>query len=100
MAKVNTAVYESTTYPENFVRYQGISLHMIFDIKLGENFRHKSRLVSGGHKKKSLSSNTYSLVASQDSVRICLPIAALNNLYLWSANIENDYLTDPCREKI
>ena len=31
------------------VGYKKIKLHMVFDIKLGENFRHKARLVAGGH---------------------------------------------------
>ena len=30
--------------------YSQIGLHMVFDIKLGENFRHKARLVAGGHR--------------------------------------------------
>ena len=29
--------------------YQKVNCHMIFDIKLGENFRRKARLVAGGH---------------------------------------------------
>ena len=53
MAKVKTAVDEFTTSSENLVRYQEIYLHMIFDIHFGENFRRKSRLVAGGHNKKS-----------------------------------------------
>ena len=32
--------------------YQHIKFHMIFDIKLGKNFRIKARLVGGGHKTK------------------------------------------------
>ena len=73
---------------------------MLFDIKIGENFRRKSRLVAGTHETKAPSSSTYSFVVSRDSVRICLLIAALENLDIQSADIENAYLTDPCREKI
>jgi hypothetical protein len=29
--------------------YQEIKCHMIFDVKLGENFRRKARYVAGGH---------------------------------------------------
>ena len=29
--------------------YQEIGCHMIFDIKMGENFRQKARMVAGGH---------------------------------------------------
>ena len=35
------------TSPKNLVQYQEIDLHIILDIKLGENFRSKSRLVTG-----------------------------------------------------
>ena len=62
MEKVKTAVSESTMSPDNSFGYQEIDLHIIFDINIGENFRRKSRLVSGGHRTKSLSSITYSSV--------------------------------------
>ena len=73
---------------------------MIFYIKIGKNFRRKDSLVAGGHKKKSLSSITYSSVVLQDSGCICLMILALKNLDIQSVNIENAYLTDPWQEKI
>ena len=47
MEKVKYAVAESTTSPENLVRYQEIDLHIIFYTKLGKNFRLKSRLFAG-----------------------------------------------------
>ena len=31
------------------IGYQQIKFHMIFDVKMGENFRQKARLVGGGH---------------------------------------------------
>ena len=31
------------------IGYKEIKCHMIFDIKMGENFRRKPRLVGGGH---------------------------------------------------
>ena len=39
-------------------------------------------------------------MVSRDSVRIILMLAALNNLDIEGADIENAYLTAPCREKI
>ena len=54
----------------------------------------------GGHKTKEPSSITYILVVSQDSVRICLLITALKDLDIQSADIKNNYLTDPCKEEI
>ena len=75
--------------------YQWINCHMIFDVKLGENFRHKARLVAGGHMTDILALMTYSSVVSRDSVRICLTLAALNDLKVLSGNIQNAYLTVP-----
>ena len=86
--------------PEELIGYQEITTHFIFDIKLGENFRRKARLVADGHKTETPSHVTYSSVVSRDSVRICLLAAALNELDIMSADIENAYLTAPCAEKI
>ena len=74
--------------------------HVIWDIKLGENFRRKARLVAGGHTTETPSSITYSSVVARDSVRIALSIAALNGLDILSCDIQNAYLTADCREKI
>ena len=73
---------------------------MIFDIKLGENFSRKARLVGGGHTTTAPSSITFSLVVSRDSFRIALTIAALNDLDIMAYDIQNAYLTALCREKI
>ena len=72
---------------------------MIFDIKLGENFWRKARYVADGHKTEVPASVTYSSVVSRYSVRICLLIAALNDLEVLGADIQNAYLTAPNREK-
>ena len=81
-------------------RYTKIKCHLIFDIKMGENFRRKARFVAGGHMTETPSSLTYSSVVSRDSVRIALLIAALNDLNVMACDIQNAYLTAPCREKI
>ena len=80
--------------------YQHIDCHMIFDVKMGENFCRKARMVAGGHKTTTPSTITYSSVVSRDSVRICLTLAALNDLDVLSCDIQNAFLTAPCREKI
>ena len=80
--------------------YQEVKCHLIFDIKMGENFRRKARMVAGGHVTKTPSVLTYSSVVSRDSVRICLTIAALNGLKVLACDIQNAYLTAQCREKI
>jgi hypothetical protein len=47
--------------------YQQIKCHLIFDIKMGENFRQKARFVAGGHTTEVPESiTTYSLVVSKD----------------------------------
>ena len=97
MNKVRVVVQESNVSPEKLIGHQEKGLHMIFDIKLGENFRRKARMVSGGHTTKTPSSVTYSSMVLQDLVRIMIMIAALNNLDLKAADIENAYLTAPYR---
>ena len=86
--------------PKQLVGYKYISTHMIFDVKLGENFRRKARLVADGHMTKTPSSMTYSSVVSRDSICICLLLAALNGLDIKCADIKNAYLTAPPKEKV
>ena len=82
------------------IGYQQIKCHMIFDIKMGENFRQKARLVGGGHMTEAPPLITYSSVVSRYSIRIALTIAALNGLDLLACDIHNADLTAKCREKI
>ena len=85
---------------EDLVGYQKVRCHIVWDVKLGENFRRKARLVAGGHTTDTPSSLTYSSVVSRDSVRIALTIAALNGLDILGCDIQNAYISAPCREKI
>ena len=71
------------------IGYQEIKCHIIFDIKLGENFRKKAQLVGGGHTTTAPASITYLSVVSRDSVRIALKIAALNALDILACDIQN-----------
>jgi hypothetical protein len=80
--------------------YQKITGHMIFDVKMGENFRRKARFVADGHKTKTPAVTCYSSVVSRDSVRIAPTIAALNDLDILACDIQNAYLTADCREKV
>ena len=80
--------------------YQFMRCHMIFDLKFGENFRRKARLVAGGHMTDTPNTLTYSSVISRDSIRIALTITALNELNVMACDIQNAYLTAECREKI
>ena len=91
-------MHEGTS--DELIGFQQITGHIIFNVKLGEGFRRKARFVGDGHKTKTPTSVTYSSVVSRDSVRIILLIAALNNLDIQGADIENAYLTAPCRGKV
>ena len=74
--------------------------HMIFDVKFGENFRCKARLVAGGDMTNTPNTLTYSSAVSRDSICIALTIAALNELSVMACDIQNAYLTADFREKI
>ena len=81
-------------------RYQHIKFHMIFDIKIGKNFRRKEQLVGGGHMTTSPSSITFLSEVSRNSVRIALTITALNKLGILAFDIQNACLTTLSRENI
>ena len=57
-------------------------------------------MLAGGHMTVLPSSITYSSVVSRNSVRIALTIAALNVLSILGFDIQNAYITAPCRESI
>ena len=80
--------------------HEHISGHLIFDIKLGENFRRKARFVADGYKASTPNAVTYSSVASRDSVRLFLLVAALNDIQVQSADVQNAFLTAPVLEKV
>lgn len=85
--------------PKDLEGYQEVKCHMIFDVKLGENFRRKARYIAGGHLTETPAAVTYSTVVSADSVQICLLIAALNGLDVLSGDIQNAYLMAPSHEQ-
>ena len=73
--------------------YQQIKCHMIFDIKLGENFRRNAGLVGGGHTATAPSSIKFLSVVSRDSARIDLTITSLNKLDILVYDIQKACLT-------
>jgi hypothetical protein len=79
--------------------YKEIRCHMIFDVKM-EDFWRKARFVAGGHTTYTPHDMMYALVVSRESVRIALTLAALNDVNVKMADIENAYLTAPITEKI
>ena len=99
MNNVRVAFEEFDGDPSSLVGYTQITGHLVFDVKLGENFRRKARYCADGHKTGAPASVTYSTVVSRDSVRILLTIAALNDLNVLGADVQNAFLTAPNKEK-
>lgn len=81
------------------IGYEQISVHMIFDVKLGGNYCQKAWLIASGHKTETPISATFSSMVSRELVQTAFLIAALNRLQILSCDIQNAYLTGPCREK-
>ena len=79
--------------------HQFVKCHIIFDIKM-EDFRRKARLVAGGHMTTAPASVTYASVVLQETVRMALMLAALNDLDVQCGDVMNAYITAPVREKI
>jgi hypothetical protein len=99
MRNVRVAFEEFDSDPNSLVGYTQITGHLVFDVKLGENFRRKARFCADGHKTGAPASVTYSTVVARDSVRILLMIAALNDLDVLGADVQNAFLTAPNKEK-
>jgi hypothetical protein len=78
--------------------FKKIDCHMVFDVKL--DLVRKARFVAGGHQTDPLKESVYSSVVSRDSVRLAFLIAALNELEILSADIQNAYLNATTKERI
>jgi hypothetical protein len=78
--------------------FKKIDCHMVFDVKL--DLVHKVRLIAGGHQTDPLKESVYSSVISCDSVHLAFLTAALIDLEILSADIQNAYLNAPTKEKI
>jgi hypothetical protein len=65
-----------------------------------QRFKFKSRMVAGGHMVEAPPFLTYASVVSRDTVRIALLMAALHDLDVKAADVENAYLTAPISEKV
>ena len=69
--------------------YQNITCHMIFDVKMGENFRRKAQFVVDVHKTNTPAAINYLSVISRKLVWIVLSIASLNDFDMLSCDIQN-----------
>jgi hypothetical protein len=73
------------------------SEHLIWDVKM--DFTRKARWVKDGHKTPDPLTSNYAGVVFRDSVRIALTYAALNDLDVFAADVQNAYLQAPSSEK-
>jgi hypothetical protein len=71
---------------------------MVFDVKL--DLVRKARFVAGLHQTDPPKESVYSSVVSRDSVHLAFLIAALNDLEILSADVQNAYLNAPTKERI
>ena len=71
--------------------------HLVFDVKM--DFSRKARWVLDGHRSADPIGSTYAGVVSRDSVRIALTYAALNDIDVVAADIQNAYLQAPSSQK-
>ena len=63
------------------------------------DFTRKARWVLDGHKCEAPTISSYAGVVSRESIRIALTYAALNDLDIFSADIQNAYLQAPSSVK-
>ena len=71
MNNVRVAFEEFDGDPTTLVGYTQITGHLVFDIKLGENFKRKARYCADGHKTDAPSSVTYSTVVRETPCTCC-----------------------------
>jgi hypothetical protein len=80
--------------PNGYSRSSG---HLIWDLKM--DFTRKARWVKDGHKTPDPNHSNYAGVVARDSVRIAFTYAALNDLDVMAADVQNAYLQAPSSEK-
>ena len=81
------------------IGHKPLEVHMIFDVKM-MTLQRKARLVAGGHKTDPPKETVYSSVVSRESVRLAFLAAALNDLDILAADIQNAYLSASTKEKL
>ena len=81
------------------IGHKNIPVNMVFDVKMMTLTR-KSRLVTGGHLTDPPRETIHSSVVSRESVRLAFLAAALNDLDILVADIQNVYLNAPTNKKL
>jgi len=75
--------------------YKKLNCHIIFEVKISENFRRKALFVADGYLTNKSSSFVYSTVNSRNSARVAFVVAVLNDLKILTSAIQNKYLATP-----
>ena len=75
------------------IAYEDITGYLILDVKLSKNFRRKARFIAVGHQVETPASIKDSTVVSRDSIRILMLAAALNDLDVMGADVQNAFLS-------
>jgi hypothetical protein len=78
--------------------FKKIDCHMVFDVKL--DLVRIARFVAGGHQTDPPKESVNSSVVFRDSVHLAFLIAALNDLEVLSADVQNAYLNASMKERI
>ena len=86
---------EEDTIP---IAHKEIRCHMVFDIKI--TLDRKAQFVANGNETEPPKDMTFSSVVSRDSVRLFFLLAALNDVEVLSADIQNAYLSAETKEKL
>ncbi len=81
------------------IGYKHITCHMIFDVKMVGLVR-KARFVAGGHLTDPPVESVYSSVVTRESVCIMFLIAALNDLDILGADVQNANINAKMTEKV
>ena len=68
-----------------------IPIWIIFDVKM-RTFRRKARLVAGSHTTEPPASDTYSSVASKESIHLVILLSELNGIDMVTIDITNAYV--------
>jgi hypothetical protein len=79
------------------VGWKKVTGHFVWDVKM--DFTRKARWVLDGHLTPNPVGSTYAGVVSRESVRIAFTYAALNNVDVCAADIQNAYLQAPSSQK-
>ena len=98
MTNVAVAFHILDHSEEDHVGYEHINCHLIFDVNM--DFRRKAQFFAGGYTTDPPAESTYAGFISRESISIAFTLAVLNDLDIFAADIQNDFLTVPCGEKI